>query len=62
MAKSFDRWERWIAIVATAALIDRGDLKDSFAIATCLLRTSKTLSTRRLGGCSAKQVSTRDLN
>jgi 3-methyladenine DNA glycosylase AlkD len=37
LAKSPDLWERRIAMVATAAFIRRGDLKDAFAIATRLL-------------------------
>jgi 3-methyladenine DNA glycosylase AlkD len=37
LAKSSGLWERRIAMVATAALIDRGDLKDTFAIAARLL-------------------------
>jgi 3-methyladenine DNA glycosylase AlkD len=49
MAKSFDWWERRIAIVATAALIDRGDLKDSFAIATCLLADQHDLVHKATG-------------
>jgi 3-methyladenine DNA glycosylase AlkD len=37
LAKSSQLWERRIAMVATAAFIDRGDLKDTFAIAARLL-------------------------
>jgi 3-methyladenine DNA glycosylase AlkD len=37
LAKSSEWWERRIAMVATAAFIDRGDLKDTFAIAALLL-------------------------
>jgi 3-methyladenine DNA glycosylase AlkD len=37
LAKSSDLWERRIAMVATAAFIDRGDLADTFAIAARLL-------------------------
>jgi 3-methyladenine DNA glycosylase AlkD len=37
LAKSPLWWERRIAMVATAAFIERGDLKDTFAIATRLL-------------------------
>jgi 3-methyladenine DNA glycosylase AlkD len=37
LAKSSGLWERRIAMVATAAFIDRGDLKDAFAIAARLL-------------------------
>jgi 3-methyladenine DNA glycosylase AlkD len=37
LAKSPDLWERRIAMVATAAFIRSGDLKDAFAIATRLL-------------------------
>jgi 3-methyladenine DNA glycosylase AlkD len=37
LAKSSEWWERRMAIVATAAFIDRGDLKDTFAIAALLL-------------------------
>jgi 3-methyladenine DNA glycosylase AlkD len=37
LAKSSDLWERRIAMVATAAFIDKGDLKDTFAIAAQLL-------------------------
>jgi 3-methyladenine DNA glycosylase AlkD len=37
LAKSSRLWERRIAMVATAAFIDRGDLKDAFAIAARLL-------------------------
>jgi 3-methyladenine DNA glycosylase AlkD len=37
LAKSPRLWERRIAIVATAAFIDRGDLKDTFSIAARFL-------------------------
>jgi 3-methyladenine DNA glycosylase AlkD len=37
LAKSSELWERRIAMVATSAFIDRGDLKDAFAIAARLL-------------------------
>jgi 3-methyladenine DNA glycosylase AlkD len=37
LANSPDLWERRIAMVATAAFIRRGDLKDAFAIAARLL-------------------------
>ena len=37
LAKSSGLWDRRIAMVATAAFIDRGDLKDAFAIAARLL-------------------------
>jgi 3-methyladenine DNA glycosylase AlkD len=37
LAKSSEWWERRIAMVATAAFIDRRDLKDTFAIAALLL-------------------------
>jgi 3-methyladenine DNA glycosylase AlkD len=37
LAESSGLWERRIAMVATAAFIDRGDIKDTFAIAARLL-------------------------
>jgi 3-methyladenine DNA glycosylase AlkD len=49
LAKSSDLWERRIAMVATAAFIDRGDLKDAFAIALRLLGDSHDLIHKATG-------------
>jgi 3-methyladenine DNA glycosylase AlkD len=49
LAKSPDLWERRIAIVATAAFIDRGDLKDTFAMASRLLADRHDLIHKAIG-------------
>jgi 3-methyladenine DNA glycosylase AlkD len=49
LAKSSDLWERRIAMVATAAFIDRGDLKDTFAIAARLLADGHDLIHKATG-------------
>jgi 3-methyladenine DNA glycosylase AlkD len=49
LAKSPDLWERRIAMVATAAFIDRGDLKDTFAIAAGLLADDHDLIHKATG-------------
>jgi 3-methyladenine DNA glycosylase AlkD len=49
LAKSLDLWERRIAMVATAAFIDRGDLNDTFAIATQLLADKHDLIHKAIG-------------
>jgi 3-methyladenine DNA glycosylase AlkD len=49
LAKSPAWWERRIAMVATAAFIDRGDLKDTFAIAARLLIDSHDLIHKATG-------------
>jgi 3-methyladenine DNA glycosylase AlkD len=49
LAKSSDLWERRIAMVATAAFIRRGELKDTFAIATCLLGDKHDLIHKAIG-------------
>jgi 3-methyladenine DNA glycosylase AlkD len=49
LAKSSDLWERRIAMIATAAFIDRGDLKDTFAIASRLLSDKHDLIHKAIG-------------
>jgi 3-methyladenine DNA glycosylase AlkD len=49
LAKSSDLWERRTAMVATAAFIRRGDLKDTFAIATQLLADKHDLIRKAIG-------------
>jgi 3-methyladenine DNA glycosylase AlkD len=49
LAKSSDLWERRIAMVATAAFIDRGDLADTFAIAARLLDDNHDLIQKATG-------------
>jgi len=49
LAKSPDLWERRIAMVATAAFIRRGDLKDTFGIATRLLADKHDLIHKATG-------------
>jgi 3-methyladenine DNA glycosylase AlkD len=49
LAKSSGLWERRIAMVATAAFIDRGDLKDTFAIAARLLADTHDLIHKATG-------------
>jgi|SRR5450631_2311016 3-methyladenine DNA glycosylase AlkD len=49
LAKSSGLWERRIAMVATAAFIDRGDLKDTFAIAARLLVDRQDLIQKATG-------------
>jgi 3-methyladenine DNA glycosylase AlkD len=49
LAKSSDLWERRIAMIATAAFIDRGDLKDMFAIASRLLSDKHDLIHKAIG-------------
>jgi 3-methyladenine DNA glycosylase AlkD len=49
LAKSSDLWERRIAMIATAAFIDRGDLKDAFAIASRLLSDEHDLIHKAIG-------------
>jgi 3-methyladenine DNA glycosylase AlkD len=49
LAKSSGLWERRIAMVATAAFIDRGDLKDAFAIAARLLVDRRDLIHKTTG-------------
>jgi len=49
LAKSSELWERRIAMVATAAFIRRGDLKDTFAIATRLLGDKHDLIHKAIG-------------
>ena len=49
LAKSPALWERRIAIVATAAFIDRGDLNDTFAIASRLLADKHDLIHKATG-------------
>ena len=49
LAKSPEWWERRIAMVATAAFIARGDLKDTFAIATLLLSDKHDLVHKAIG-------------
>ena len=49
LAKSSNVWERRIAIVATAAFIKRGDLKDTFGIAAVLLKDRHDLIHKAVG-------------
>jgi 3-methyladenine DNA glycosylase AlkD len=49
LAKSSAWWERRMAIVAASAFIDRGDLKDAFAIATLLLKDQHDLIHKATG-------------
>jgi 3-methyladenine DNA glycosylase AlkD len=49
LAESSNLWERRMAIVATAAFIDRGDLKDTFSIATRLLADKHDLIHKATG-------------
>jgi 3-methyladenine DNA glycosylase AlkD len=49
LAKSPELWERRIAMVATAAFIGRGDLKDTFAIAARLLADGHDLIHKATG-------------
>ncbi len=49
LAKSPNLWERRIAMIATAAFIDRGDLKDTFAIASQLLADKHDLIHKAIG-------------
>jgi 3-methyladenine DNA glycosylase AlkD len=49
LAESSDWWERRISIIATAAFIQRGDLKDAFAIAKKLLADPHDLIHKAVG-------------
>ncbi|HKV42961.1 MAG TPA: DNA alkylation repair protein [Blastocatellia bacterium] len=49
LAKSADLWERRIAIIATAAFIRAGDLKDTFSIAAQLLSDDHDLIHKATG-------------
>ena len=49
LAKSSEWWERRIAMIATAAFIDRGDLTDTFAIASQLLSDKHDLIHKAIG-------------
>jgi 3-methyladenine DNA glycosylase AlkD len=49
LCKSAEWWERRIAMVATAAFIDRGDLKDTFSIAARLLADEHDLVHKAIG-------------
>jgi 3-methyladenine DNA glycosylase AlkD len=49
LAKSSNIWERRIAIVATAAFIKRGDLKDTFGISALLLKDKHDLIHKAVG-------------
>jgi 3-methyladenine DNA glycosylase AlkD len=49
LANSSDLWERRIAMVATAAFIRKGDLKDTFGIATQLLADKHDLIHKAIG-------------
>jgi hypothetical protein len=49
LAQSSQLWERRIAMVATAAFIDKGDLKDTFAIAAQLLADKHDLIHKATG-------------
>jgi 3-methyladenine DNA glycosylase AlkD len=49
LAQSSELWERRIAMVATSAFIQRGDLKDTFALAKHLLGDSHDLIQKAIG-------------
>jgi 3-methyladenine DNA glycosylase AlkD len=49
LAESPNLWERRISIVATAAFISRGDLKDTFSIASRLLDDEHDLIRKAIG-------------
>jgi 3-methyladenine DNA glycosylase AlkD len=49
LAGSLAWWERRIAMVATAAFIDRGDLKDTFDLAALLLTDTHDLIHKAIG-------------
>jgi 3-methyladenine DNA glycosylase AlkD len=49
LAKSSDLWERRIAMIATAAFIRTGDLKDTFGIAAQLLSDKHDLIHKAIG-------------
>jgi 3-methyladenine DNA glycosylase AlkD len=49
LAKSYEWWELRIAMVSTSAFIDRGDLEDTFAIATQLLSDRHDLVHKAMG-------------
>jgi 3-methyladenine DNA glycosylase AlkD len=49
LADSSDLWERRIAMVATSAFIQRGDLSDTFAIAKHLLADKQDLIHKAIG-------------
>jgi 3-methyladenine DNA glycosylase AlkD len=49
LAQSRVLWERRIAMVATSAFIEKGDLKDTFAIARCLLADEEDLIHKAVG-------------
>ena len=49
LAKSSSVWERRIAVVATAAFIKRGDLKDTFGISALLLKDKHDLIHKAVG-------------
>jgi 3-methyladenine DNA glycosylase AlkD len=49
LARSPKLWERRIAMVATSAFINKGDLKDTFAIATQLLADKHDLIHKAIG-------------
>jgi 3-methyladenine DNA glycosylase AlkD len=49
LSKSSEWWERRIAMVATAAFIDRGDLEDTFSIAARLLGDKHDLVHKAIG-------------
>jgi 3-methyladenine DNA glycosylase AlkD len=49
LAKSPVLWERRIAMIATSAFMLRGDLKDTFGIAKCLLADKQDLIHKAIG-------------